>query len=76
MSRKTTFIIGSRIRHKTDKRLSEGVVVFINEEKDKPYSIHWNNKVVSRGLYNYDEIEKINISSTILEIKKEVENDF
>jgi hypothetical protein len=75
MSRKTVISVGSRIRHNTDKFLSEGVVVFINTEYNKPYSVHWNNNKVKKGYYSFEELSKINPISVLKDIKKEIEQD-
>ena len=75
MARKPIITIGSRIKHNTNSDLSEGVVVFINDNTDKPYSVHWNNDKIKRGYYNTCEISKINPLTVLKNIRKEIEED-
>lgn len=75
MARKPIFTVGSRIGHLENKDLSEGVIVFIDETKQKPYSIHWNNSRIKRGYYSSDEIFKINPLSALKQLRKEKEED-
>ncbi|MCS7317622.1 MAG: hypothetical protein NZZ41_04840 [Candidatus Dojkabacteria bacterium] len=63
--------IGTRVKHKTNENLKEGVIVWVHSHKKgvipeldgKIYSVFWSNN--TRGVYRSDEIEKNNQKAII-----------
>lgn len=73
----TRFTIGTRVCHKTDKNLNEGVIIWvykyekgvIPEYDGKIYLVFWSNH--KRGVYKINEIEKNNFKAFNYNILKE-----
>lgn len=80
MARKKTLKVGARVQHVSNKELDEGVVVFIQKNEsnitvknNSPFSVHW--ACGKRGHYSLKEIQRINPTSTLKQLKKEVLDD-
>jgi len=74
--------IGTRVKHNTDSRLDEGVVVWrhlcataigLKGVAGKEWSVHWS--CGERGIYNTKEITKINPKNMKLIVIKEIEDE-
>ena len=78
MAKKKLLTIGTRVRHNTELKFDEGVVVYastsetnLNVIRNKPFSVHWADG--KRGNYSMEDISRINPKSTLKQIKKELE---
>jgi len=79
---KEAFTIGARVRHTSDSKLSEGVVVWKHSEcgemfphmKDKVWNVHWSSG--GRGIYATEDIQRIPPKSIkkIVESQQDVED--
>jgi len=76
----TTLSVGSRVIHATNKKLTEGVIVWKHADidvigskniKGKDWSVHWTSG--DRGIYRSEEINKIPPKKIKDIVKKEVE---
>jgi hypothetical protein len=62
---KEAFTIGTRVRHTSDSKYNEGVVVWkhgdyssvMESMRGKVWSVHWSNG--ERGIYANDDIQRI-----------------